>query len=85
MTADSLERPVKGLLLYNREDYDKNASYVDWLIREAQKKGLQLSFQLKDVFLKKGLEANHGFTFLINRTRSYEISLMFELNGIRVF
>lgn len=85
MASDLLGLPVKGLLLYNREDYEKNASYVTWLIEEAEKKDLLLSFQLKDEFLTKGLSENHGFRFLINRTRSYEISLLFELNGIRVF
>lgn len=78
-------KQLKGLLLYNREDYEKNASYVDWLIQEAASKGIALVFQLKDVFLQSGLESNHGFDFLINRTRSYDISLMFELNDIRVF
>lgn len=76
---------LKGLLLYNREDYEKNATYVKWLIQEAASKGISLDFQLKDVFLQSGLEAHHGIDFLINRTRSYEISLMFELSGIRVF
>ncbi len=79
------EYNLKGLLLYNREDYEKNAGYVQWLIETAKEKGILLVFQLKDEFLKEGLPENHGINFLINRTRSYEISLLFELNGIRVF
>lgn len=85
MTEVLKAKRLKGLLLYNREDYDKNATYVDWLIQEASDKGIDLIFQLKDDFLKMGLVADHGLDFLINRTRSYEISLMFELSGIRVF
>lgn len=85
ITSAKKQLPLKGLLLYNREDYDKNASYVNWLIHEAMLKGIDLQFQLKDEFLRHGLPQNHGIRFLINRTRSYEISLLFELNGIRVF
>ncbi len=76
---------MKGLLIYNQEDYLRNESYVDWLIQTAKEFDLSLKLLFKEDFLKKGLSAEDEVQFAINRTRSYEISLIFELNDIRVF
>lgn len=76
---------MKGLLMYNREDYLRNESYVKWLQDEARNFSIQLEFMLKEEFDIKGISNEKGYAFVINRTRSYELSLMFELNNIRVF
>lgn len=74
-----------GLLLYNKEDYFKNETYVEWLIDVGQKNGLNLLLMFKGDLMLKGMPNDIAVDFVINRTRSYEISLLFELNGIRVF
>lgn len=76
---------MNGLLIYNRDDYFRNESYVDWLLQTGKEYGLNLKLVFKEDFLKKGIIAYEEIHFVINRTRSYEISLMFELNDIRVF
>lgn len=76
---------MRGLLLYNREDYIRNVQYIKWLIEEAWKNNIRLEFKLKEDFLVNGLEEPKKYDFVINRTRSYETSLTFELNNIRVF
>ncbi len=75
---------MNGILLYNENDYKNNVTYVAWLIEEAKKRGLSLDLLLKEDFLMNGLR-NRDIDFIVNRTRSYEISIIFELNNIRVF
>ena len=75
---------MNGLLIYNKEDYLNNISYVKWLIEEGANKGLNLDLMLKEDFIVNGTFGK-DIDFVINRTRSYEISLIFELNNIRVF
>lgn len=75
---------MDGLLMYNKDDFLKNKSYVDWLIQIGKEYALNLKLVFKEDFLKKGIP-NDKIHFVINRTRCYEISLMFELNNIRVF
>ncbi|HEY8363095.1 MAG TPA: hypothetical protein VIK77_09455 [Tissierellaceae bacterium] len=76
---------MNGLLMYCKEDFEKNKSYIDWLIETGKEYGLNIRFIFKEDFLKKGLSKDYKVDFVINRTRCYEISLMFELNNIRVF
>lgn len=76
---------MTGLLIYNNDDYLRNISYVDWFIEEAKKCKVDLILVLKEDFILQGIHIDIDYDFVINRTRSYEISLMFELNGIRVF
>ncbi|MFA5576253.1 MAG: hypothetical protein WCZ27_08690 [Tissierellaceae bacterium] len=74
-----------GLLLYKKEDYLRNQSYVEWLIDEGQKKDINLKLIFKEDLELEGIGKNSHIDFVINRTRSYEVSLLFELNDIRVF
>lgn len=76
---------MKGLLIYNKEDFDRNNSYVQWLQEEGKKKGLDLELAFGDEILTKGIKEKKRVDFVINRTRSYEICILFELNNIRVF
>ena len=73
-----------GLIIYDRLDYNKNTAFIDWLIEEGKKKKLNLVLIFSDEFKNKGIELA-DVTFAINRSRSYEISLILELNSIRVF
>lgn len=74
-----------GLLIYNRSDSLKNTEYVNWLTNVASDKGIDLQLVIKEDFIKNGVPSEIDFNFVINRTRSYNISLLFELNNIRVF
>lgn len=76
---------MKALLIYNKEDYDRNNEYVNWIIDTAQKKGIAVVLVFKDELLLQGTNLSDDISFVINRTRCYEISLIFELNNIRVF
>ncbi len=76
---------MKGLLIYNKEDYERNNTYVQWMQEEGKKIGLDLELSFGDEILTKGIKDLSIIDFVINRTRSYEISIMFELNNIRVF
>ncbi|SES81390.1 gamma-F420-2:alpha-L-glutamate ligase [Natronincola peptidivorans] len=76
---------MKGLLLYNQEDYERNKDYVHWLQEEAEENRIDLQLALKEEFLIEGVPRAANYRFVINRTRSYEISLMFQLNNIRAF
>ena len=73
---------MNGLLIYNKDDYLRNESYVDWLLQAGKEYDLDLRLIFKEDFLKKGISSGEKVHFVINRTRSYEVSLMFELNNI---
>lgn len=76
---------MKGLLVYNKDDYLRNVEYVNWLLDEAGDYNFQLDLILKEDFDLYGVSNFLDYSFVINRTRSYELSLIFELNDIRVF
>ncbi|NLV88710.1 MAG: ATP-grasp domain-containing protein [Tissierellia bacterium] len=76
---------MNGLLIYNKDDYHRNESYVDWLLQAGKEYDLNLKLVFKEDFLRKGISHKDKIDFVINRSRSYEISLMFELTNIRVF
>ena len=33
---------IEGIVIYSREDLSKNLSYIDWLIEDGRKKGLNI-------------------------------------------
>ncbi|WP_461205535.1 ATP-grasp domain-containing protein [Clostridium sp. DL1XJH146] len=74
-----------GLLIYNKIDYKKNEDYVKWLKNISLKNNIDLKLIIKETYLVEGLPHFKEVDFVINRTRSYEISLIFEMNDIRVF
>lgn len=76
---------MTGLLIYGKEFYKINNGYANWLIEEFKKNGIELKFMFKEDLLTEGLKDKDEIKFVINRSRSYEVNLMFELNGIRVF
>lgn len=73
---------MKGILLYKKEDYEKNKSFASWLISELSKKNLETELMIfEDMLEKLPLRCD----FVINRTREYNLSLAFELGRVPVF
>jgi glutathione synthase/RimK-type ligase-like ATP-grasp enzyme len=76
---------MKGLLIYVKEDYEKNKSYVNWLIDEFKIKDVELILKFEDEIINEGININENIKFIINRSRNYNITLEAELCNIRVF
>ncbi len=76
---------MNGLILYKKQDYDRNSAYITWMQEAAKKKGCHLQLMFLNDFFRNGLSSGNDFEFVINRSRSYEASLILELNNIRVF
>jgi len=76
---------MNGLLIYHRSDYDKNKTYINWLRDTASGEGMTLHLRFSDELLRAGIAPGDRFDFVINRSRSYELSVLFELNGLKVF
>ncbi|MGP4071818.1 ATP-grasp domain-containing protein [Piscibacillus sp. B03] len=74
---------MNGILIYNQQDYERNSHYADWLMDCARDQGLQIELVFAEDLFKNGL--NQEITFAINRSRSYQLSMLLELNDIRVF
>ncbi len=74
---------MRGLLLYCQKDYEKNKDFARWIIEEFSKHKGQVEIVLKEEL--NGGELKLDFDFVINRTRDYNLSLLFELNQIRVY
>ena len=75
---------MKGVLFYSRLDYDLNKEFASWIITEFEKNGVEVALVfLEDFYVERKLcfEPN----FIINRTRDYNLSVLFEFNGIRSF
>ena len=76
---------MKGLLIYDKRDEARNRDYIDWLISEARGMGMIMSLIFSQDFFKKGLDREQlDADFALNRSRSYELAAILELNGIRV-
>ena len=73
-----------GYILYNKEDYKKNSSYVNWIKEIGKKRGLDIELRFSEEFYSDGMNTKN-IDFVINRSRDYNISLVFELNNVRVF
>ncbi|VYU07420.1 ATP-grasp domain-containing protein [Clostridium tertium] len=72
---------IEGIVIYSREDLNKNLSYINWLIEEAEKKGLNIRLFLEDEIN----EISTDFLFAINRSRNFNITYKLEEDGVRVF
>lgn len=74
----------KGLLLYGKKDYEKNKAFADWIKKEAKKNKLEITLIFRDDLPDRTLDISR-YSFVINRSRDYNLSLLFELNDLRVF
>lgn len=72
---------IEGIVIYSREDLSKNLSYIDWLIEDGRKKGLNIRLFLEDEI--NGICVD--FLFAINRSRNFSITFKLEEEGVRVF
>lgn len=74
---------IKGLVIYDEIDVEKNKSYINWLIEDGIKYNLDLELILtKDIDYKI---VNSKYKFAINRSRDYKITYDLESLGLRVF
>jgi hypothetical protein len=75
---------VKGILFYSRLDYEPNKEFASWVIAEFEKNGVEVALVfLEDFYVERKLHFEPDF--IINRTRDYNLSVLFEFNGIRSF
>lgn len=75
---------MKGALFYSRLDYDLNKEFASWIITEFSKNGVEVALAfIEDFYADRKLQFKPDF--IINRTRDYNLSILFELNGIRSF
>ena len=72
----------KGLVIYKEVDIEKNKGYIKWLIEE----GLNYNFNIQLCSLKEGYhKIKENYDFVINRSRDYSLSRMYEDNNIKIF
>jgi len=78
---------AKGLLLYEAQDAEKNKLFIEWLISEAGRQGLNIEYMSYEAWLSttEMHEKIAPIQFVINRTRDDVLALNLELSGIRVF
>lgn len=75
---------MKGVLFYSRLDYDLNKEFASWIITEFSKNGVDVALVfIEDFYTDRELQFKPDF--IINRTRDYNLSILFEFNGIRSF
>lgn len=81
-------------IIYNKFESERNAWFIDELIKESKTKGIELVLLLEE-YIELTIDNNPFFKyknqnikipkFVINRTNNYIITLHFELMGIKVF
>ena len=75
---------MKGALFYSRLDYDLNKEFASWIITEFDRNGVEVALAfIEDFYAERKLQFKQDF--IINRTRDYNLSILFEFNGIRSF
>lgn len=75
---------MKGALFYSRLDYDLNKEFASWIITEFDRNGVEVALAfIEDFYAERKLQFKPDF--IINRTRDYNLSILFEFNGIRSF
>jgi len=75
---------LKGALFYSRLDYDLNKEFASWIITEFDRNGVEVALAfIEDFYAERKLQFKQDF--IINRTRDYNLSILFEFNGIRSF
>jgi glutathione synthase/RimK-type ligase-like ATP-grasp enzyme len=74
---------IKGLVIYDEVDVEKNKSYINWLIEDGIKYNLDLELILAKDINYRVLDSK--FKFVINRSRDFRITYNLELVGLRVF
>ena len=75
---------MKGILFYSRLDYEPNKEFASWIIAEFEKNGVEITLAfMEDFYAERKLQFKPDF--IINRTRDYNLSVLFEFNGIRSF
>lgn len=75
---------MQGLMIYSQEDIEKNREFSDWVRDEFKKYQVELKVLAKEELYS----CEHSFkqcAFVINRSRDYNLSLLLELNQIRVY
>lgn len=76
---------MKGLLVYSKEDLQKNYDYINWFVEEAEKKNMLVEVTTNQQIQIEGIKSNQTIDFVVNRSRCYDLSILFELNDIKVF
>ena len=75
---------MKCILFYSRLDYESNKEFASWIIAEFEKNGVEVALVfLEDFYVARKLHFEPDF--IINRTREYNLSVLFEFNGVRSF
>lgn len=74
---------IKGLVIYDEVDVEKNKSYINWLIEDGKKYGLQLELILASNINYENIRKKYKFA--INRSRNFNITYNLEALGLRVF
>lgn len=75
---------MRGLLIYNDDDLKKNQSFANWIIEEFDKNSIDVDILTREDYYRNR-RLNYKYDFVINRSRDYNLSLTFELSGVRVF
>ena len=82
---------IKGLLIYNKKDAERNKWFINELIKEAALCQIDVKFVyidelfIKDEEIKVNDEIINNCEFAIMRDRDYKLSIILEDNGVRVF
>lgn len=72
---------INGVVIYNKEDIEKNKAYIDWLIDEGKSRNLNIKLVLDNDI--ENLDCDYKFA--INRSRNFDLTYRLKENGIRVF
>ncbi|MCR5106987.1 MAG: ATP-grasp domain-containing protein [Lachnospiraceae bacterium] len=78
-----MKKRINGLIIYNKEDIDKNLFFCDHIIETGREYGLNIKLVLNDRPYREIMTDN--ISFVINRSRDHLISAFFEEKNIRVF
>ncbi len=75
----------KGLMVYSDVEYGRNKSFIEWMVKEFAKKDVEIDVIRKSEFYASNKDYQGEYDFVINRSRDYNLGLLFEMKGFKVF
>ncbi|MCL6459323.1 MAG: ATP-grasp domain-containing protein [Gorillibacterium sp.] len=86
---------LKGWLIYNQADAERNRAYIDWFLSEAEAAGVELQFVSKEdltfgvknnlLYLKRSNEPDRLPDFCVMRNMDELLSVHLEALGVKVY
>ena len=77
---------MKGYLIYNKVDYNKNIWFINHIINKFKSNNIIIKLLIhEDIIINNNLIKLDKYDFIINRTRNHNISILFNKLNYKIY